>query len=58
MEVEVKSAQEAFQVFWKGRVEGIYRVLESMRMERKVCKDDFDVTDLALLASGSVLARK
>lgn len=29
-----------------------------MGMERKLCKDDFDVTDLALLASGSILARK
>lgn len=56
MEVEVKSAEEAFQVFWKGK-------LLHLEVKKKKSKENnalmiVDVTDLALLASGSALARK
>lgn len=40
MEVEVKSAQEAFQVFWKGRSSRLTFRFSFKRMGRKLCEDD------------------
>lgn len=40
MEVEVKSAQEAFQVFWKGKIIRLTFRFSLKRMERELCEDD------------------
>lgn len=69
MEVEVKSAEEAFQVFWKGEFsvkihpwnverEGVDLVLFYFFPQKRYAVMILDVTDLELLVSGSALARK
>lgn len=54
MEVEVKSAEEAFQVFWRGK---LFLHLQ-IRVKFNTALMIVDVTDLVLLASGSTLTRK